>query len=253
MNSVDWANGLPPDEVAPLLPKEDQLPSLHVKLRDSPHTARGYREIGMFYSCVPDSVYPWDPEIMKKIWEFAPDATPLWVHWVFRSPADDRDEIVVYGRHALGRHIKQNRGYLEPFRVLMPTMPVLGLKFEKPNAIWFIHEGPQESKQFVDLPGAYLPFDHTILDRALASAVGWRMSDKEYADHLRYELIEKPQEEQAKRREKMAEDLEYRQRDFERYAKKIMDSISDVEMKEYLATVGKRGRTRKPMVVLSNK
>lgn len=209
------------------------LPKLTHKVADSPATAPGWREVDVAYSCIPDAAYPWDPVVMKAIQEFAPDAVPMWVHWVFLSPHETGNpQVVVFGRHALGRRIQNMTSELEPFRCAMPTMPCQGLTFERPNRIWFIHEG-STNPRYPDLPGTFLPFDGSILDRAKKSAIGFRMTEKEFVEAMREEFIEKERRARDLRRQQLADDMEARHRDFEAYAKKQMERISDVEAKEY--------------------
>lgn len=206
----------------------------------------------MFYSCVPDAVYPWDPKIMKRIREFAPDAVPMWVQWAFMTPQDTGNPVVeVFGRHALGRVIKGNREPLEGFRVLMPTMPAQGLHFERPNAIWFIHQGPQGlHPEYKDIPGDYLPFDHTIEEKAFDASRGFKMSEKEYKAYLYDLMVTKPTEARKRRQDAINDDMNYRQRDLEKYLRKVAEGISDVMMDEYHRAGGVRERESKPMVVV---
>jgi hypothetical protein len=129
MNLQDIAEGLS-DEIAPLVPAPTQMPALKFNVGK----IHGWLEIGQFYTCVPDSAYPWDPQVMKEIWKLAPDAIPLWVQWVFQVPPEDAQSgFVVFGRHALGRKLWHPRSPVEEFRVSMPTMPCQGLTFEKPK------------------------------------------------------------------------------------------------------------------------
>lgn len=216
------------------------LPKLTHKVADSPASAPGWREIDVVYSCIPDAAYPWDPVVMRMIQEFAPDAVPMWIHWVFLSPhATGNPQITVFGRHALGRRIRNLTSELEPFRCLMPTMPCQGLSFEQPNRIWFIHEGSRDQRA-ADLPGTFLPFDSSILDRARRNAIGFRMTEKEFAAHMREEFIENERRARELRRKQLREDMEYRQQDFERYARGQLDKVSEVEARDYVDAKNRR-------------
>lgn len=207
----------------------------------------------MEYSCVPDSAYPWDPQIMKAIREFVPDAVPMWVHWVFLSPHETGNpQVVVFGRHALGRKIRNVVSELEPFRCAMPTMPCQGLTFERPNRIWFIHEG-SPNPQYSDLPGAFLPFDGSILDRAKKSAIGFQMTEKEFVESMKAEFIEKERVAKALRKQQIEDDMESRRRDFEAYASKQFERISESEAKGYLAAQRSgefKRRPKRPTIVV---
>jgi len=226
MRLSEISTGLPSGVKAP--------PPISYPVASSPFTAPGWREIDVAYSCIPDPVYPWDPVVMKAILEFAPDAVPMWVHWVFLSPQETGNpEVVVFGRHALGRRIQNKTSELEPFRCAMPTMPCQGLTFERPNRIWFIHEGSTHPKN-PDLPGAFLPFDGSILDRAKKSATGFRMTEKEFIESMKKDFIEKERAATELRKKQVQDDIEYRSRDFEAYARRQLDKVSDVEAKEYV-------------------
>lgn len=235
MELADWAVGVSP-ELDGILPDPEALPRLHHKAATDFYSAPGWREVTVEYTCVPDPMYPWDPGIMKKIWQYAPDAVPMWVHWVFRSPeADENPHDVVFGRHALGRVIKNVRSEQIPFQCDMPTMPCQGLKFERPNSIWFIHEGARPKERYVDLPGEYLPFDEQLLHRVQEASQGFRMTDKEYKEHLRQELLGNVLKGMQRRRAAVLADKEARDRAFHSYAQPIFDSLSDVEVAEFLA------------------
>lgn len=213
-------------------------PPVHYRVADSPSSAPGWREIDTQYTCVPDPTYPWDPKIMKAIQEFAPDAVPLWVHWVFMSPKETGNpQLVVFGRHALGRAVRNPGSQLEPFRCLMPTMPCRGLTFTKPNRIWFIHEGSPDER-YLDLPGSYLPFDGSILDRAKRSSTGFQMTEKEFIESLRAEFIEKQRAAEEAALRAREEDMAARDADFMDYAVKQFERISEVEMKEHMGRKG---------------
>jgi len=225
-----------------------KVPRIPYKIADSPATAPGWREIDVAYSCIPDPTYPWDPQVMRAILEVAPDAVPMWVHWVFLSPHETGNpQVVVFGRHALGRRIRNQTSELEPFRCAMPTMPCQGLTFERPNRIWFIHEGSTHPEH-PDLPGTFLPFDGSILDRAKKSAIGFRMTEKEFIQSMKEEFIEREREAKALRRKQLDEDMEYRHRDFEAYATKQVANISEVEAREYVEARNRGQLTPEPKV-----
>lgn len=226
-------------ELQKVLPTAEQMPRIHYDQKTADQ--RGYKEIGQFYSCVPDSVYPWDPEMMKLIWEFAPDAVPMWVQWAFMTPSDTgRPTVQVFGRHALGRVIENAANTPIGFPCLMPTMPVQGLTFKRPNTIWFVHDGLRRDEKYKDLPGSYLPFDGSIVDRAKKCAVGFNMTEKEFIEFMLNEHVEKPRLERERRKKFIDEELAARQRDFEKYARKQVANISDVELDEYMRSVGLR-------------
>jgi len=245
MKLEDWSQGVIPEGLEGLLPTPQQMPTARLPLRDSPDNARGYREVDVQYSCIPDSAYPWDPQSVRAIREFMPDVVPMWVQWVFLRP--NSREKVVFGRHALGRSIEEPGRDLLPFRCSMPTFPCKGLTFGKPNRIWFIHEGDR-NRDYPDIPGTFLPFDDTIVHRARESARYMQMTEKEFREQMQKELIDDVQTERERKKAASASEREARDRDFHGFADKLMESVSDVEIAEYQRSVGKRGRQKKAMV-----
>jgi hypothetical protein len=231
-----WSSGVVLDELKPVMRNPADSMPVFTKRRDSFHTAPGYREVAVEYSCIPDSMYPWDPFIMKEINRFAPDAIPMWVRWAFRSPEEYEDVgTVVYGRHALGRHIEHLSSDIDRFQCPMPE----GVTFKKPNRIWFIHEGPHPTDEYVDLPGDYLPFDHSIYSKAVEMAEGFKQTLAEFKASLYDQFISAADRAKTKRRAAIADDMEMRSRAFHSYADKLMENVSDVEIGEYNRTIGK--------------
>ncbi|NIN66111.1 MAG: hypothetical protein GTO63_15735 [Anaerolineae bacterium] len=233
MDLTEWSAEITPGAGLPVpreMPVVGTLPA-----RTDFHTARGYRYIGMFYTCVPDALYPWDPKLVKLIQEFAPDTVPMWVHWVFRTPRDiENEQDVVFGRHALGRVIKPARTDLVPFHCEMPTMPCQGLTFERPNAIWFIHQGDSPRDEYLDLPGAYLPFDGGLVKKAWDSWAGAdNKTEKEWKEELKEEMINRPYREYVKQKEARAAEMAERNRDFAQYARRVIEKVSDSEIEAY--------------------
>lgn len=246
MELADWSVG-----VVPEVGDGPAFPTLHIPVKDSFDSAPGWRDLGTYYTCVPDAQYPWDPVVMKRIQEFAPDAVPLWVQWVFRSPGAD-SHVEVFGRHALGRVLDKGRTDTYPFRVHMPTMPVLGMTFQKPNNIWFVHDGaPHPTCK--ELPGNYLPFDDTILDRARQSAIGMRMTEEEYTAYLKQKFVFGKLEARDARRAAYAKDLLERREHIRAYAQRQYDQISDVEWEQIRGQrLNPEPYKAKPTVVLSS-
>lgn len=228
------------------LQQDTEAPTVRMPVRDSIATARGYRMIDEAWTCVPDAMYPWDPTALKLIQQFAPDTVPLWRLSVFLEP--NTTKMVVFGRHALGRYIDRPEYELTPFRVHMPTMPCQGITFPRPNKVWFVHEG-NRNPDYPDIPGTYLPFDSSIVDRAWQSTRNYStMSDREFKRAMVRDMIGTPFEEREARRAALQDDWEQRDKDFHPYANKLIDRVSDVEIEEFMASVGKRDRVRKPWV-----
>jgi len=247
----EWASDFNLEQV-PVTPS--LLPRSRVPVRDSFYTAPGYREIGMFYSCVPDPAYPWDSKVMREIWKYAPDAIPMWVHWVFLSPQETGNpEVVVFGRHALGRRIENQRGYLEPFRCHMPTMPCQGLHFERPNDIWFIHQGPMgKHPKYKDLPGDYLPFDSDLVKKVADISQGFKMTDAEYRKHLEEVMIRNPIAREMLRVKHNSSEKAYARRHVDEYVDRQYEKVGDQEVLDFYRGRGVREREKKPMVVVGS-
>jgi hypothetical protein len=200
------------------------------------------------YSCIPDVSHPWDPEVVRAIWKFAPDLVPMWERRVMlpTGAMDDRSAVIT-GRHAIGRIIRNQQRWLPPLRVSMPSFPCMGLTFERPNDLVFVHEDVLEEGQSHDLPGPYLPFDETIVAKCMDFALGCTMSEKEFAEDEDRRL-NAALEAAVQRTKDLQADFEARERDFQPWAAKQLEKISDLEMKEFLQGTGKRERPRKVMV-----
>lgn len=201
-------------------------------MADSPLTAPGWKELNIEYTCVPDAMYPWDPAILKKINEFDPGATPLWVRWTFLSP--DNTEVVTFGRHAIGR-------YKSTLTVDVPQIKVKGMpknaKFKKPNLIEFTWMDQPDG----DLPGKYRAFDSRLLAhcRRNYSVKSSNQMKREMHAEIDY------RKQQAVQREI---EQEYRQRELDKYTAKKLAQMSEVEMKEVFSKLQHRERPKKVYV-----
>lgn len=205
-----------------------------------PDRAPGYHEVGVEYSCVPNPEYPWDPEVFKAIQTLRPDLTPLWVRWIFLTPPEEGPQKpVVFGRHALGR---VDKGILQsiPLKVDMPNMPCQGVRFEKPNRIWKIFEG-EKNARYSDLPGAFIPFNWEIYQHVASCK---DMTAKEIFESV----VRKPQEEARRRQEQRMAEREYIQRDLDKFADKMLERMSEVEIKERI--LGGAAKKTRPSVVV---
>lgn len=237
MELSDWGAGVLQHELQGVLPDPSSLEDVYAPTRDSFFTAPGWREVAVEYTCVPDVMYPWDPKVMRAINVFAPDAVPLWVRWVFRSPEDEENPIdVVFGRHALGRAIEHLKMERSDFPCTMPA----GATFPRPNRIWFIHMGEMPQHDYLDLPGDYLPFDGTLVQKAEEMAEGFTQTEKEFKDQLRDELIAQAINRKARRMLDFADDMDQRNKDWHSYSAPRFDRISDVEIGEYVRSRGQR-------------
>jgi hypothetical protein len=194
-------------------------------VRDSPHTAPGWREVGMYFTMVhPPGFEPvdWCVKVLRRA---HPDLVPLWVNWVFRSPADEGDQEVCFGRHAVARIVPDPHGVLEPLRI--EALPLYGNRV-KPTILEAIFQGPRDkSSKWSDLPGAYKPFDWEVL--------GWILEN--YGVKTEQEIYEakvaRPARAKAAAAKQKAEEDAYIRRDLDRFVEKQLAKVSEVEMKEW--------------------
>lgn len=185
--------------------------------------------LGIEWSCVPDAEHPWDPAVMRAIWEFDPEAVPLWCRWTFLPPSDEGwREPVTFGRHAMGRAKPISREWLPPFPVEMPEMPVCGVSFKRPTLI-----EPATTSYLMpmigDVPGPYIPFDWDVYYFHRAS-FNDRHSPREVAQ-IRREAEEAKMAAAKRQREAWIAD---RDKDIGRYIDKKLANASTAETEEYL-------------------
>lgn len=117
------------------------------------------REIHYHYSLTPSAVYPWDPVVLRGVWEMDPDLIPAQVTKIWRSPAG-ADLAFFY--FALLR--------FEPFLLDAP------IEFTCPGGRGVWHRGqwvvPNMEEILLEddppqqgLPGAFIPCDGDMLIR----------------------------------------------------------------------------------------
>lgn len=218
---------------------------LDITIRDSFHTARGWRELSFDLTCVPNGLYPWNPEVIKAIWKFDPTLVPMWVNWSF-APPDKDNEVVTFGRHVIGRHESQLRSDIEDFRVEMPSMPCQGISFKKPNVLELVLMMPTNTEypDAADLPGDFIAFDWPIVEWLKERFKASQKSGKDMArDYINSQL-----EAETKASQAAAEESAYRMKDLEKFVNKKLEQVSEVELREHL--LGNRERKRRFMVDL---
>lgn len=194
----------------------------------------GWQDLGMEFTCVPHEAYPWKPDLVKDLWKVDPSFRPMWVRWVFRKG----DETRVYGFHVLARRVADPHGELAPFPVTMPTMPCQGLSFDQPN---YVENYWMEDDGVGDLPGSYKSFE------SLYSFCKAAHKERTAAE-LKEQFITKPKEEADRRLAAARAEHEYKMRDIEKFTNKMLERVSELEMKERL--LGEAEPKRKPTVVL---
>ena len=222
-----------------------QTDALSAYYRNNPVTIdsskpRGYKTIAIEHTCIPDTTYPWDPEVVKKLWEFDNRLVPMWVRFVLQEPNSDR--IVVVGRHAVGIHIPNPNADLPKLDVTMPEMPCQGVTLGKPHALAIILQGEPPPG---DYPGEYIPLSMKIY---YDLKQGHDEMQNKSAKEIAREIIEGRREQREKERLALQDEHDYRMRDIRKLAQKKLDEVSEVEAKEQL--LAGRQRVVKPLLDL---
>ena len=189
----------------------------------------GWRVLGVHYTCSPNPVYPWDPAVIRGIWEFEPTWVPLWVtHEVI---GDGMSSPVLFGNHAIGRVVDDPVMGTNYFAeagcsVTMPTMPCQGISFKCPSHLellipWW--------DRYNALPfGPYYPFDWSVVKAHRAIHM-----QPDQAKH-REVLNTNPRARWESEKRKRQEEQDYIARDVRKFTQNQLDKISDVEHQEYL-------------------
>lgn len=199
------------------------------KTRDSIHTAPGWRTIDILLSCIPDPMYPWNPEVVKKLWELDKRMVPMWIRYIMKEPADwGTNRTVVIGRHAVGLVIDNPNQDIPIMKVSMPSMPCRGITLSKPRAIEAILQSESTDNE---LPGDYQPFNMKLFYILKAK------DDKTKnltAKELAREIIEGEKEASAKKHKELDDTHEYIMKDIRKLAQKKLDQLSEVEARDQL-------------------
>lgn len=194
---------------------------ISVPVRDSFHTAPGYREIGMEFTTGEGESFR-DPAVTKAIRVFDPTMIPVWVRWAFLSPSDTGEpKLVVFGRHGIARYVEDPHGELPPF----PIIRSLYYDGPLPNKLELILEGEKDPR-YSDLPGKFVPWDWALHARLRAAYNVW--SVREAKRKFVTEVLEARERAAEKRRAEEA----YVRADLDRYATRKLEQVSEVEMKE---------------------
>jgi hypothetical protein len=202
--------------------------TLTLPWRDGATQAPGYREVGMFFSCIPDVEHPWNPEVVKAIWEFDPHFVPCYLKWVFLAPEDQstHGSEVVFGRHVLARHVESPVNQLEDFECSMPPMPCQGITFKRPTVLVNILMKPNLDS---DLPGEYIEFDMSVVSWMRSKFIENTTPAEEARNYVASAKIANE-----RRKEALKMDMAARYGDVNKYITKRMQDVSDVEVKDYL-------------------
>lgn len=220
---MGWIEEAKAKQQARLKRLQDSAPALHGQFGTDFHTAPGWREIGMFYSLIPDAIYPPDWKLVKAVQKLDPSLTWIWVKWVFLSPQETgAPRLVTFGRHGIARYVADPHGELYPMEVEGASW----FKGPKPNIFEVLFQGERRKGKGSDLPGEYQPFN----DQAFA----WVKDHYGAPDpETMREGIRAKRAYWEKMENKKAEEFEYMMKDIDKYTQKQLDKISDVEMREH--------------------
>jgi len=147
--------------------------SISVPVQSSPSTAPGWLHHGNFFSCVPDSLYPWDPAVLASIRSLiCPDAMPITIRsvwsWVnYNEQGHRADRFLVLTHHGMARAVRDiDPAVAHRFPCPLPVHFPPGLRIPgrlesecQPNQVWDIWQEKSVRPWGPDLPGLYLPFD----------------------------------------------------------------------------------------------
>jgi hypothetical protein len=209
-------------EVREELKQEYQIP-----IRDSFHTVRGWRDLGIVYEVAGGDPYK-DPVVTRAIHTFDPDVIPMTVRWTFMEAAPStRTETFV--RHALGRYIASPHYEHAPLPVVLPPLYVGPV----PNQIDLIWSGElfgMKDPRGGDIPGDFLPWDSRLV-AFYQRAYSWHKNHTvaEMKEHFVSEPLKKAAKVSAARR---AEEL-YKLNDIRAYVSKLLSRLGEPELKAY--------------------
>jgi hypothetical protein len=218
---------------------QEQGKSGVMSMRTSQREA-GWVDDGMEFSCIPDAVNPWDPEVLKAIWTFDPGAIPLWIRWKFRRFDGANTEVQVFGRHGIGRYTANPHADLPCFACTMPSMPCQGVKFEKPNLIELILM-KNDSKD--DSPGSFVPWNWDLFNFL-------RSRYKERTAKETMQVVQDKLDREEKEKQRLREQWVDAMKDIQKYTEKKMEQAGEVELKRHLLSAGQRPRNTKVSVVI---
>ena len=197
------------------------------QVADAPHTAPGWRFLGMDYSCIPDSTYSPDPTIIAAIQKIDPEMVPIWIRWVFLSPRNaDREKVVVFGRHGYASHRKNPHSDRFLFNVQMPVQSSHPVPNQLDAILHNLGDRAPSYQHGLDLPGGYVPWDWSWVHSPLLS-----YSPKE----LKKRYITDAKAKHVAVKERNTIDREGRREELSKFVTKVLEGVSDVEWKEYFA------------------
>ena len=167
---MDWARVARDRHAAANQALARSLPSYSIPVGDSIYTAPGWIFRGVYYSTIPDSLYPWDPAVLRYIREFDPDAIPICIRYVYQwSHYNELGHLgppVIIMRHGIARSIRDPE--FPVWNYDWCELPVTGPRPARPNQVRDTWHDRDHREFGPDLPGAYLAFDwnygHSLLE-----------------------------------------------------------------------------------------
>ena len=199
-------------------------PEITVPIRDSFHTARGWREVGQIYTLAENAAYPRPKAITKLIHEFDRGVIPGGILWVFRSPSDESGETdEAFYRHCIFRHVHSEHAH-----TFNPELQIPGsYKGPTPNFLDCILQGRVPDPRGYDLPFNMVPWDEALVAQLR----------REYMDDNKAGMqafVDRVVKSDAMSAEARREEQRYINDDLQRYVNKKLETISDVDAKEYM-------------------
>lgn len=183
---------------------------------------RGWIFRGVVVSCIPDAIYPWDPAVVRELRRVDSGIVPCSVKLYYQPPYSyaDRSEVM-FMRHGLALYRPHLIHSHPQFDIDMPTFAGLGVRFPRPN-LWLTTIMETPTIPGTELPGRYVPMGWPTvswIQDGVARGKEWERAIKRaFADGLA----------DKQRAEKKADDdWNYRVNEFERYADKQRENISE--------------------------
>ncbi len=230
---MGWIEQARRKQEAKLQALQDKAPRLQGQFGTDFHSAPGWREVGMEFSCIPDALHGWDETVVGNIRKIDSTFVPVKINWVFLSPSDTGNpQEKVFVRYGLARKVDDPHGELAPMNVLMPTKG----KLPRPNKLVVIFQGPRKKEKYCDLPGEFVPLDGAVYQ--------WFVDNYGQQDPEEVmTIIQAQREAHEKRKQKLQDEMDYVQKDLDKYTQKMLDRTSEIELRDYLLGDRRKGPT----------
>lgn len=189
---------------------EKAAPTRYMDARSRKHS---WTYVATKITFTPSPLYPWNPGLARAIRDFTKGALrPIWITDVYRTPENSSSpKLEKFGRHGLAQKCKTSQAQFWHEGV--------------PYKIWYQWVG-EKDKRAADLPGAYVPFDGRAMKLVQAN---YRDRTTDEIKKL-YSGLEDAHE---KALDYRVEEMQRLEDELQKYAKKKLESLSDVEIKNY--------------------